>query len=198
MRPGSSPRQSLSPSAPSCPMRQAIAAALPVLLALILLPAIAFASPPDPSWIAGIYDGADGDDIVSLVYATSAANTAALPHIGPLPCLPEISLDGITRRVPCSRFTGGPRSPPPPRSPEHVHVFSSLPPPASGSEAPVTLPPTITKSRLAPRGDLLAVRVPVRLSPKAQKQFMIATTMYSDMGMQGWQAQPETGMEGLS
>jgi len=39
-------------------------------MALILLPVIAFASPPDPSWIAGIYDGADGDDVVTFVYET--------------------------------------------------------------------------------------------------------------------------------
>jgi hypothetical protein len=48
-------------------MRRALSPFLPIIVALILLPAVAFASPPDPSWIAGIYDGADGDDIVSLV-----------------------------------------------------------------------------------------------------------------------------------
>ena len=34
---------------------------------LTLLPLVAAASPPDPMWIAGIYDEADGDDVVALV-----------------------------------------------------------------------------------------------------------------------------------
>jgi len=80
---------------------------LPVLLALILLPAIAFASPPDPSWIAGIYDGADGDDIVNLVYETSAASAAASSYIGPLPSMPGILIERITPRLPGSRFAQG-------------------------------------------------------------------------------------------
>src|SRR5262249_5637128 len=56
-------------------------ALLPVVLALVLLPAIAFASPPDPSWIAGIYDGADGDDVVSLVDDTTAVGETTPPEI---------------------------------------------------------------------------------------------------------------------
>src|SRR5262245_7487214 len=38
-----------------------------VVLILGVLPVLAYASPPDPSWIAGIYDGADYDDVVVLV-----------------------------------------------------------------------------------------------------------------------------------
>ena len=112
MRPGSCPRQPLLPPAPSRSMQQAITAALPILLALILLLPFAFASPPDPSWVAGFYDGADGDAIVSLVYETAAANQAAPSHLGPLPCLLEMYLDDITRYVPDRHFTRGPRSPP--------------------------------------------------------------------------------------
>jgi len=126
-------------------MWRAIFTLLPVVLALILLPTIAFASPPDPSWIAGIYDGADGDDIVSLVYETSAANQIAQPHLGPLPCLLEMYLDTIVRNVPDRDFTRGPRSPPVLWSTEFATVFNSLPPPGSLTEVPVTLP-SITKS----------------------------------------------------
>jgi hypothetical protein len=52
-----------------------------VLVALILilpvagLTPLAYASPPDPSWILGIYDGADYDDVVLLI--TSATGTTA-------------------------------------------------------------------------------------------------------------------------
>ena len=112
MRSGSYPRRELLPPGPSQSARRAITASLPTVLALILLPAIAFASPPDPSWVAGIYDGADGDDVVSLVYETSAAHAAALSHPGPLPCLLGISLEGIAHAVRGRRFTGAPRSPP--------------------------------------------------------------------------------------
>src|SRR5262245_32585914 len=82
------------PPEPSRSMRQAIVTALPIVLSLILLPSIAFAGPPDPSWISGFYDGADGDDIVSLVYEASAANAPGPSHLGPLPRLLESFLEG--------------------------------------------------------------------------------------------------------
>ena len=140
MRPGSCPRQPPSPPLPSRSMRRAIAAALPIVLALILLPLLAFASPPDPSWVAGFYDGADGDDIVSLVYETSAANQTVPSHLGPLPCLLVMYPDGIDCHVPDRHFTRGPRSPPVLRSPAFMSVFNSLPPPTSVTTTPVTLP----------------------------------------------------------
>ena len=127
MRPGSCPRHPLSPPEPSRATRQAISAALPIVLTLILLPTLAFASPPDPSWVAGFYDGADGDEIVSLVYETSAAYDTALSHVAPLPCLLEISLEGIVCNIPDRHFTRGPRSPPILHSRELGSVFTSLP-----------------------------------------------------------------------
>lgn len=42
-----------------------------LVLAMAGLPPLAHASVPDPSWIAGIYDNADGDDVVALVTAAS-------------------------------------------------------------------------------------------------------------------------------
>ena len=41
------------------------------IAATAILPAIAYASPPDPSWIRGIYDDADYDDIVVLVMSAT-------------------------------------------------------------------------------------------------------------------------------
>jgi hypothetical protein len=141
MRSGSCPRQQTPLPEPSRSMWRAIFTLLPIALALILLPAIAFASPPDPSWIAGIYDGADGDDIVSLVYETSAAKMAAPSHFGPLPRLAEISFDGIVRSVPDSRLTRRPRSPPVLWSTEFASLFNFLPPPASRTGVPITKSP---------------------------------------------------------
>jgi hypothetical protein len=50
--------------------------ALLLLGDLVMLTPLAQASPPDPSWISGIYDGGDFDDVVTLV--TSAASTVEL------------------------------------------------------------------------------------------------------------------------
>src|SRR5215475_6419473 len=121
-------------------MQHAISISLPIVLALILLPVIALAIPVDPSWIAGVYDDADGDDIVSLVYETSAANMALRANLGPLPCLLKMSLQDIARNVPDRYVTHGPRSPPVLCSLEFTHVFNSVPSPPSGMDASVSLP----------------------------------------------------------
>jgi hypothetical protein len=72
---------------------------LPVALALVLLPAIAPASPPDPSWVVGIYDGADGDDVVTLIADNAATAVGMLLQIPPpLPlseAAPALLLDAI-------------------------------------------------------------------------------------------------------
>jgi hypothetical protein len=107
-------------------VRRAISISPPIVLALILLPVIAFAIPADASWIAGVYDGADGDDIVSLVYETSAANMGSPSHLGPLSCLLEMFLENSGRNVPDRYFTRGPRSPPVLCSFEFTHVFNSF------------------------------------------------------------------------
>src|SRR5215470_805389 len=73
MRSGACLLQHMSTAEPSSARGRATSTLLPVIVALILLPAIALASPPDPSWIAGMYDGGDGDEIVILVYETPAA-----------------------------------------------------------------------------------------------------------------------------
>lgn len=137
---GSYPPQQMRPPAPPRSMRRALSTFLPIIVALILLPAIAVDSPPDPSWIAGIYDGADGDDIVILVYETAAAHGAERSDIAPLPCLANILLEKIARGIPGDRFTRVPRAPPVGPSAVVAHVSSSLPhctSIASGTEVPV-------------------------------------------------------------
>lgn len=60
-----------------------------VLLSAIFAPisVLAYASPPDPSWIPGIYDDADFDDVVELITSTTAlvgpADAAALHLVPP-------------------------------------------------------------------------------------------------------------------
>ena len=54
---------------------------LMVMTALILLPVAAGARPPDPTWIPGIYDGADGDDVISVVTETPASHHGVAHHL---------------------------------------------------------------------------------------------------------------------
>src|SRR5215471_10168384 len=173
MRPGSCPRQPPSLPVPSGSVRQPIAAALPVVLALILLPPLAFASPPDPSWVAGFYDGADGDDIVSLIYETSAATTAASAYVGLPPCLLDISFAGVSANVPDLHFSCDPRSPPIPWPQDLTYVFNSLPPPTSHRDVPVTLS-SLAEFRLSRRDELSALRVVTKLTLQVQQPFILA------------------------
>jgi len=141
MRSRSCPRQQMAPAGPPRSMRRALFPFLPIIVAVILLPAIAFASPPDPSWIAGIYDGADGDDIVSLVYDAAGAHAAQRSHITPLPRLAKVVFENIPCGVPGDRFTHGSRAPPVQGSAVVAPIFPSLPgcaSTASGTDPPVT------------------------------------------------------------
>jgi hypothetical protein len=46
---------------------------------------LAYASPPDPTWIEGVYDDADGDDVVvSLSWAAWIVELTPLAALGPL------------------------------------------------------------------------------------------------------------------
>jgi hypothetical protein len=46
---------------------------------LVSLQALAYASPPDQSWIGGLYDDADYDDVVILVTSTAGTAETARP-----------------------------------------------------------------------------------------------------------------------
>src|SRR5215467_8206537 len=76
----------MPPNGPHRSATRAISTFLPVVVAFVLLPFIAFASPSDPSWIAGIYDGADADDIVTLVDQIAGVEVESWPAVLRLPC----------------------------------------------------------------------------------------------------------------
>ena len=63
-------------------MRPACALVLLLVVCLFSSTPLAYASPPDPIWIAGIYDAADGDDVI--VSICGAGWSVALD---PLACL---------------------------------------------------------------------------------------------------------------
>jgi hypothetical protein len=71
---------------------------LVTLASLLLLPLagltpLAYASPPDPAWIEGIYDDADSDDVIVMITSGVAAIAPVLlvnlrqtpPLVGPAP-----------------------------------------------------------------------------------------------------------------
>jgi len=45
--------------------------ALSICILISGLSVIAYASPPDPSWVRGVYDDADFDDVVCLILANA-------------------------------------------------------------------------------------------------------------------------------
>jgi hypothetical protein len=93
-----------------------VALALLLLLGLSGLTPLAYASPPDPSWVRGIYDDADYDDVVVLI--TSAAAVAA----------PVLVVD-IRHLPPCAGRTAQLAEGPAPTRP--VPSFQSRAPPTS-------------------------------------------------------------------
>jgi len=95
------------------PYLRALLAGL-ILIAPAVLPALAYASPPDPSWILGIYDDADHDDVVVLATSGTgqpAHRPAADPQtIPPLPEKPPQSIE--TAVLTLSPSPVRPRAPP--------------------------------------------------------------------------------------
>ena len=85
-----------------------------VVMLILILP-FALATHPDPSWIAGVYDGADGDDVVTLVYETAGVEAVSLRSDLSLPCSsigssyqdPALSMACLPRE----RITRGPPAP---------------------------------------------------------------------------------------
>ena len=70
---------------------------LPLTFCLVTLTPLCQASPPDPGWIAGLYDDADHDDVVLGVTDTMAVAPAGPPqftaagetHAAPVPLARE-------------------------------------------------------------------------------------------------------------
>jgi len=86
-----------------------------VLVALIpALTALAYASPPDPTWNAGLYDDDDFDNVVD--YITSTFDFVAVPvsaDVRPVRYIVALKLQSavdVVAFIPISAF--GPRAPP--------------------------------------------------------------------------------------
>lgn len=75
------------------------AGALVLVTALLVLPIVAFATPPDAVWVPGFYDGADGDDAVTLITESAAAQEGITFQ----PVHPPVSSEVIVTRAPGTR-----------------------------------------------------------------------------------------------
>jgi len=81
---------------------------------LVSVTPLAYTSPPDPSWIGGIYDGGDFDDVMVFIVSAAAlgepvvsANARPAPIV--MGCAPQTSKIPIPR----SAFSSNPvRAPP--------------------------------------------------------------------------------------
>ena len=85
-----------------------------ILAAQSLLPALSHANLPDPTWIPGIYDDADDDNLI--LFLSSAGGSAAPADPGDLGPPPPIagmldhSREGVPLTLPASALR--PRAPP--------------------------------------------------------------------------------------
>jgi hypothetical protein len=91
-------------------MRCSLALAIVLALTLGTLTALAYATPPDQTWLGGVYDNGDYDDVVAL--ATSAMSIETAPPqprfellrmvvaIITLPSPPSLVSPGVSLRVP--------------------------------------------------------------------------------------------------
>ena len=85
-----------------------------IVLSLALLPALAHATPPDPSWIPGLYDDADDDDVVVLVTSGTGDVSPRVPtDLEPVRSL-RVDLIQTSERVPAAPGASAarPRAPP--------------------------------------------------------------------------------------
>ena len=85
-------------------------------IAVVAVPLMAVASPQDPTWVAGIYDASDCDDVATLASEPSAAGNELVYELSP-PAASSENLIGPDRRerdgtgwLPGMR--GPPKSPP--------------------------------------------------------------------------------------
>jgi hypothetical protein len=87
-----------------------------MLLALLIITAVtlAHASPPDQTWIAGVYDQADFDDVVGLLTSTlEATDSTAVPGAGTSFALaPKLCLTTVAWPISAPTYSAPLRAPP--------------------------------------------------------------------------------------
>ena len=87
-----------------------------LLLAPVALPGLAHASPPDPTWIQGISDDGDGDEVVSRIASGTGPAPATAPTDLPFIARLVARLTPTPERMPLGLWASAapPRAPPAP------------------------------------------------------------------------------------
>jgi hypothetical protein len=95
-------------------MRRGAFVAVILLGVLLVLPALAHASPTDPVWIPGFYDDNDYDDVILFIIgAVGAVESRVLAPIGPIVvCLGPITPSRGRSGPPCPLESPSTRAPP--------------------------------------------------------------------------------------
>src|SRR5215472_12538175 len=86
-----------------------------LLVLLIIIPVtLAHASPPDQTWLAGVYDQADFDDVVGLLTsALEATDSTAAPEAGACFTLaPKLCPPAVAWPASAPAYSAPPRAPP--------------------------------------------------------------------------------------
>ena len=65
---------------PAETMKRWVGLSVLVVLTVATLTPLAYATPPDQTWIAGLYDNADYDDVVALVTSTASVENTPPQH----------------------------------------------------------------------------------------------------------------------
>lgn len=80
---------------------------------LVILAPAAYASPPDPTWIGGLWDDGDFDDAIIAIAGASAIAATPLSLAAPAwACLAHLSFGEVGFVPAPSHLAGSPRSPP--------------------------------------------------------------------------------------
>jgi hypothetical protein len=87
--------------------------ALLLLVPLLWLTPLAYASPPDQTWIGGFYDDADYDDVVLLALSLAVALADTAPELDPRTIVVAVLLLLGTQAVPLVAGLGTPSRAPP-------------------------------------------------------------------------------------
>jgi hypothetical protein len=88
--------------------------ALLVLAVGLALPVLAHASPPDPSWIPGVYDDADFDDVVTRIVSGTGSVAPGIVDVLQVTLSPAERLAQAPAAAPeAPRLTANPGRAPP-------------------------------------------------------------------------------------
>jgi hypothetical protein len=78
---------------------------VPLVVALVSLALLAYASPPDPTYVAGVWDDGDYDDVVLLAASSTSVTDAHTPCILPLELVVVIAVSADDQLVGSQPFS---------------------------------------------------------------------------------------------